>query len=79
MESLFEVNLMNQRGKDKAHAIAEAFSQLLATLRPLCGNGREMAIVKTKLEEASMFAKKAMSLQVENQSRGSGEQTKPAE
>lgn len=69
MNKEFEVHMLNDEGKRKARAIAEAFDQLLTTLTlaegavesfVLCPAGREMSIVRTKLEEACFFAKKAM-------------------
>jgi hypothetical protein len=64
----FAVHLLNQEGKDKAAAIAEDFATLLSHLEATCGSaGREMAVVRTKLEEACFFAKKAMASQRENQ------------
>lgn len=66
----FEVHMLNDIGKKKAGNIASSFDTLLKYLEdenvctPL---GREMAIVRTKLEEACFFAKKAMAKQPDNQ------------
>jgi hypothetical protein len=67
MDPLFEVHMLNERGKDKAHEIAGAFNDLLTRLSPICPVGREMSIVRTKLEEAAFFAKKSMANVPENQ------------
>ncbi len=67
MDPLFDVYMLNERGKDKAHAIAMAFDKCLTELRTLCVEGREFSIVKTKLEEAAFFAKKSMANVSENQ------------
>lgn len=56
----FEVHMLNEAGKVKAKAIAETFDECLTKLVELCPAGRELAIVRTKLEEACFFAKKAM-------------------
>jgi hypothetical protein len=56
----FAVHMLNQEGKEKAAKIAIAFHNLLEEISSICPEGREMSIVKTKLEEASFFAKKAM-------------------
>jgi hypothetical protein len=63
----FEVHMLNERGIDKANQIAKAFDDLLNNLKVLCPEGRQLAIVKTKQEEASFFAKKAMAVSPENQ------------
>lgn len=69
---LFQVHMLNDVGKEKALKIALAFDNLLSTLAPLCNadpsipSNREFSIVKTKLEEASFFAKKAMANNPEN-------------
>lgn len=63
----FEVHILNTKGKEKACDIAIAFDVCLQTLVNLCPPGREMSIVRTKLEEACFFAKKAMASQPENQ------------
>lgn len=68
MRAEFAVHMLNDDGKMKAGGIAEAFTTLLNTLEEWAGTtGREMAIVRTKLEEASFFAKKAMAVRPENQ------------
>ena len=69
MNQMFAVHMLNESGKTKAVAIAEAFDSLLASLVSDggCGDGREFSICKTKLEEACFFAKKAMASKPENQ------------
>jgi hypothetical protein len=70
VDSLFQFHKLNEAGIKKAIQIAEAFDKLLTELKTLCperSEGREFAIVKTKLEEASFFAKKAMANWPENQ------------
>ena len=67
MHREFEVHLLNPSGIAKAREIAAAFDQLLDTLDAICSASREYSIVKTKLEEASFFAKKAMATQLEYQ------------
>lgn len=64
---LFEVHMLNDDGKTRAADLAVAFSKLLSVIEGICPEGRELSIVKTKLEEASFFAKKAMAKQPENQ------------
>lgn len=60
MNKEFQVHMLTEDGKSKAQAIASAFDECLEKLKGLCPEGRELSIVKTKLEEASFFAKKAM-------------------
>lgn len=48
------------------------FQEFLIRIEDICSNsdaGREMAIVRTKLEEASFFAKRAMAMNPENQKK----------
>ena len=63
---LFQVHKLNEKGLYKAGQIAESFSNLLEELAEYCPEGRELAIVKTKLEEAAFFAKKSMAGLEEN-------------
>lgn len=68
MRKEFDVHMLNQHGKERATEIAETFSKALEKLEAVCGpEGREMAIVRTKLEEACFFAKRAMAVKPENQ------------
>lgn len=70
----FAVHRLNERGIARASAIGTSFTTLLAQLESLCqkddgspNTGRELAVCKTKLEEACFFAKKAMATQPGNQ------------
>lgn len=67
MRPAFAVHMLNDDGKAKATAIANAFDTLADELEELCPTGREFAIVMTKLEEACFFAKKSMANDVANQ------------
>ncbi len=59
----FQVHRLNAHGLETAEAIAETFSECLDRLERLCGaEGREMAIVRTKLQEANFFAKRAVAV-----------------
>ena len=60
MDELFQFHVLNEEGKKKAVTIAEAFHNLLHSLKHLCASGREYDILELKLEEACFFAKKAM-------------------
>lgn len=70
MDLAFAVHMLNDAGKQKASKIAAAFDGLWTDLQELTGVDmptREMSLVRTKLEEACFFAKKAMANQEENQ------------
>lgn len=67
MNPEFEVHLLNDTGITNAKAIAAVFDTALDQLKALCPEGREFSIVKTKLEEASFFAKKGMAKHTSNQ------------
>lgn len=70
MREEFQVHLLNEVGLERANKIAEAFSNLLTTLETDCGiTGREGALVKTKLQEAAFWAKRAMAVNQENQKK----------
>lgn len=66
--SLFQVHRLNADGMLKARALQGEFEAFLASLEAICGvENRDMAIVRTKLQEASFFAKRAMAVRPENQ------------
>lgn len=67
MSDLFKFHKLNIQGQDNAKRIARDFEVLLANISECIGEGRELSIVKTKLEEACFFAKKGMAMQKENQ------------
>jgi len=74
---LFAFHKLNDDGQLKAVRIAEAFHNLYSDLHTIAFDGkdstqpgwegREWAIVRTKLEEACFYAKKSMATQPENQ------------
>lgn len=64
----FDVHVLNHEGLRKARDIASCFSTLLNDLEEHCGkDGREMALVRTHLQQANFFAKRAMVTRPENQ------------
>jgi hypothetical protein len=71
MNKLFETHLLNAEGIAKARSIAQSFDGLLSLLEQTIGlsgtSTREFSIVKSKLEEASFYAKKSMAQLIENQ------------
>ena len=68
IDPAFQFHPLNEQGIRKAVRVAELFSELLAELNPICSVGsREFALVRTKLEEACFFAKKALAVLPENQ------------
>lgn len=71
MHKEFEVHKLSEEGLKKATLIAHVFDDALDALEELWGDdtGREAAIVRTKLEEACFFAKKALAVQAGNQQR----------
>jgi len=67
MHPIFQVHMLNENGINRANRIAQLFDNLLMDISEYIGDSRESAIVKTKLEEACFFAKKAMANKPENQ------------
>lgn len=64
----FAVHLLNEEGKKKAAFIQFTFDNCLNALSTVCINpSREWSLVRTKLEEACFFAKKAMATNLTNQ------------
>lgn len=66
--SEFSIHMLNEAGIAKAERIALAFTHCLDEVEDTVGgDGREMALVRTKLQEAAFFAKRAMAVRPENQ------------
>ena len=60
MNPEFAVHVLSDDGLTKAADIASEFDALLDELKDILPEGRYLSIVKTKLEEACFFAKKAV-------------------
>lgn len=58
----FAVHLLNAQGVERANSVRRSFSDLLYRLEELIEPGRELALVRTKLEEAQQFAVRAVAL-----------------
>lgn len=67
MNKEFTAHLLNDTGISKAKELATKFDELLEYLKTVCPEGREFSIAKTKLEEASFFAKKSVACDPVNQ------------
>jgi hypothetical protein len=77
MDHAFEVHMLNEKGKEKAAELARIFDATLTMVQGIARaekgiehdprSARELAIVRTKLEEACFFAKKAMAVNPEYQ------------
>lgn len=60
---IFKVHILTDKGIAKAKILQTAFEEFLLELEDICGaEGREMSLVRTKLQEASFFAKRAMAI-----------------
>lgn len=66
----FRTHALNDLGKERSAAVRQLLSETLDQLEVLVGdkpsNARELSIVRTKIEEAGMFAQKALSLNPAN-------------
>lgn len=63
----FAVYKLNDLGMSYAVEIRDLFDNLLDRIETICvAESRELSIARTKLEEASFFAKKAMAHNQEN-------------
>jgi hypothetical protein len=64
----FKVHILNEDGIARASSLAEEFSRTLNAVETISGtDGREMALVRTHLQLASFYAKRAMASRPENQ------------
>lgn len=63
----FRANALTNEAGDKLRVIRESFSVLLTSLETVTPPGRHLALVKTKLEEACMFAVRAVAVEPANQ------------
>jgi tRNA/tmRNA/rRNA uracil-C5-methylase (TrmA/RlmC/RlmD family) len=73
---LFTVHAMNEKGENKLIEVQDSFESLEEQLKEICETTetmenakRSLAVVKTKLDEACMWAKKAIELQKRYQVR----------
>ena len=64
---LFASVKLNVSGLNKVNSIRTVFTACLEALEKTCPDGRELALTRTKLEEACFHAVKAVSLDLENQ------------
>ena len=67
----FEVHILNELGIARARSLAGVFDRALTDIIDLVPTGRDLAIVKTKLEEACFFGKKGIAKNPENQKENS--------
>lgn len=68
VDPLFAHHALTPEGQEKVKDIRDRFSVLLTMLLPhLAGGGRYESMVRTKLEEACIFAIKAVTSQPSNQ------------
>lgn len=58
--------LLNDQGTAKCRAIGEAFTECLTKIEAVMPKGRELALVITKLQEASAWAKRGVAQLPEN-------------
>lgn len=61
MNKEFASTKVTKEGVDKINKTREIFDGALEELKKICPEGREFSLVKTKLEEASFYAIKAIS------------------
>jgi hypothetical protein len=65
---MFRPIQLNEKGWKKADALSESFTKLLQEAERTCGgDGREMALVRTHLQEAYMHGMAAIAERKENQ------------
>ena len=70
MRQEFQVHMLNEAGIAKATKLGEIFSTALDQVEAIVPAGRERALVVTKLQEASFFAKRGIAVDPANQKQG---------
>lgn len=72
MSPMFKTHMLNEDGMRRAREVGESFDSLLTKLLELTvdGDPRCIAVMKTKLEEACFYAKKAIAIVPTNQQGG---------
>jgi len=63
----FTVRRLNDSGLEQAEQIGKWYDELLNQVRNITPEGRELALVKTHLEQACFYTKRAMSKDPQNQ------------
>ena len=62
----FRSHKLTENGQQRSHQIRLVLSEAMSQLESLIGdkpsNGRELAVMRTKLEEAGMYAQHALTL-----------------
>jgi len=67
MRDEFQVHMLNDTGIAAATQLGEIFSEALTKIDALVPPGRERALVVTKMQEASYWAKRAIAVVPTNQ------------
>lgn len=70
MRQEFSVHLLNDAGLAKATDLGKIFSDALDAIEAIVPPGRERALVVTKMQEASFFAKRGIAVVEANQKAG---------
>lgn len=66
MNKEFEFIKLKNEAIRECNEVATLFSIFWDNLQTMCPPGRELSLVKTKLQEACFFAKKSISLEPSN-------------
>lgn len=67
MADEFKVHRLNDQGMQRATEIARAFDACLTALDKVLPQGRERALVITKLQESNFWAKRGIAIDPANQ------------
>jgi len=69
MRDEFKVHVLNDEGCAKTKVLDHIFSETLDAIERMIPAGRERALVVTKMQEASFFARRAIALDPQNQAK----------